>query len=810
MHFQKKSVLKTLILIFCLSLVLSSCAKQDSDSILLGMDDSFTQTILKKFPQYKLHEFNSSQKKSVFYYANNGNLIECLDVQAESFTRENPEYSFYPQSVVTVVLAIDRDKTSANITSWSDLLNEIIDVSFPDNDPFLRTAFASVAYGQDGKYYTKDSAVTFLKKLQHEDRLKYSQENCPVTICFDSQAVQMKKSGKNIDIVIPKDGTLSFKLGLLSKSPIQNLSEQELLNAGLRLSNGKADLSLYPNNEEYKTAFQISNYSHFNNVTENSVRVLRREIQNTHLFSSADGKEHILSFIGVCLLIIAWTASALYRCYRKDVRKCIILISLICISWMLVSLLKYQLPYGFLSRICWYTYYIPLLSLPLLTLYISIKIDKPYGTQDLPKWFFVFALLCPILIIMVFTNDFHQQVFHFTSDINQCNDYTYAIGYYGIFAYCLFTFLLSVVFMTLKSQKSSKHFAALLPAFVALLIVVYSLEYMYGMPIARNSNYSFVFCLLTILFLEAALQVGLVPTNIRYKKLLVNTPLHIQLLNEKGIIEVNTDEHNNLTQNECDYLTSSPGSVLQKDINTLLHSCKIKGGVAVWQEDISAINKLHNEIEKSVQKLQSTNILLQKENKVKHEKTSAQIKAQLLAMLEEDLKEKDNMLNKLVKNLPENETVTGHEIACITLLLCYIKRRSNLFFLSQEGNQMSGVELTVYLDELSEFSFYAGVHALVRCVDIGNIDIKASALYYDLYFSMVFWAAKESSATLIGQLNFQENALIFSVLSSIKTDTLHLSESFYRAAETSSIKIEHRSNEDYDGIYLISEVKGDV
>ena len=811
MNPEKSKSTATVFLILCLLLLLSSCEKEPSKPYILGEKDGLTEAFLEEFPQYEIKEINNTEKYVPLYAVHSGNIAECLDVQAMPAIKSGMEYSFCPQHLATIVLAVDRGQTSTHIQSWQDLLKEDLLVSFPDTGAFRRTALAAVAYGLSGTDYTKEEALSYLNTLQEQNRLRFDDSSCPITICFDIQAVRMAEEGRQIEIIVPKDGTLSFSVGFLSKKPIAGVSDNALLHAGLRLMDGKCHASQYPEKGAYAAAAVVSDYEHFNAVTQDAVRDIRRKVQHIRILASADGREHILSFIAICIFILIWSAFAFYRSYRKDVRRFITLISALCIGWMLVSMFKYQLGNTqLLARACWYAYYIPLLCLPLVTLYISTVIDKSSEQAYPPKWFYLYAALCPLLIVLVFTNDFHQLVFTFDAKGNWGDDYLYNSAYYIIFVYCLLSFLGAIILLMIKSRKSPNRFAFLLPLIAAVLLIFYNIGYMRGVSLARDTNYSVAFCFLVLLFSEAVLQAGLIPINTHYKQLFTASPLQMQLLNEAGKTALIANDSDILTEAQRKIILDKADVILKKDKNTLLHSCKISGGTIVWQEDITKLNALLDEIAASVQKLQAANVLLQQEYEIGRKKTSAEIKVNLLTMLEEDLSEKNRLLAKAVKDLPDNRDGWEHPLAHITLLLCYIKRHSNLFFLSQEGREISGIELTVYLDELSEFASYAGVHALVRCEDIKSLPIRTAALYYDCYFTMLSWAVEESSSTLIGRLYETDELISFTILSSVQTNTLHFQEPFYHSAKETNTRIERYSNEDSDGIYLTTQKEGGI
>jgi len=74
----------------------------------------------------------------------------------------------------------------------------------------------------------------------------------------------MIKSGRNMEVIIPIEGTFTYEKGLLSKNPLAFTGDIEglLLDAGFRLPDGRCDASLYPQAAAYENAVRVTDYSH--------------------------------------------------------------------------------------------------------------------------------------------------------------------------------------------------------------------------------------------------------------------------------------------------------------------------------------------------------------------------------------------------------------------------------------------------------------------------------------------------------------------------------------------------------------------
>ena len=194
-----------------------------------------------------------------------------------------------------------------------------------------------------------------------------------------------------------------------------------------------------------------------------------------------------------------------------------------------------------------------------------------------------------------------------------------------------------------------------------------------------------------------------------------------------------------------------------------LHAVPIHGGMAVWQENLSTLNRIRQEIQDVQIRLEAANALLREEEAVKKRLLTVETKRTLFEHLDRDMERRIMSLTNLISELPEAEN-KRELTAYITLCLCHIKRRCNLFFLARQGELLLGDELGIYLDELIELARYAGLQMLIRCVQKEMIEIRRAALCYDFAFETISWALRTNASPLMGYLETERNCLVFRFL----------------------------------------------
>ena len=103
-------------------------------------------------------------------------------------------------------------------------------------------------------------------------------------------------------------------------------------------------------------------------------------------------------------------------------------------------------------------------------------------------------------------------------------------------------------------------------------------------------------CIISILFFETVLHSGLIPVNIQYKKLFTAAPVGLTLFDEKGRAVLSSCGTVPISPSIWRRMHMDPHKPLLRDSDTQLHAIPVHNGMAVWQEDISQLNRLKKEI----------------------------------------------------------------------------------------------------------------------------------------------------------------------------------------------------------------------
>lgn len=752
-------------LLILLCLLLTGCSAEASGGQLISAAEgsgAYSEALLPFLPGYALRD----GEDTLYAEVSRGNAVACFDVQAIPAMDRGVGRYWYPHVSATVVLAVDRTRTDAVITGWNSLRESRVPVGMSSFSVVRNMlAIGAMSYGLNPKEPTKGDALDFLEQLCQNGGFELDGSDAPILICLDYEAAAWNRSGGTYEIIVPVEGTLTYRMGLLSDTPLtlEPGLDETLLSAGLPLADGERPTD-FPG--DYRSARTLSeeDYGWFLELTGDSSRDLRRQVLHIRRYTTADLREHILSALFLAAAILLWKGTVSHRMIRRDVRRVVGVMGWLMVGWLLLRLFKYQLTAdGLLCRMCWYGYYIFQLALPVTLLYLAVILDHPEGEKKplRPLWP---PLACYALsVLLVLTNDLHQLVFRFDPAGDWASDYRYGPGYWGVMPLSLL-FLACAVWKLLHRGRYSPYWAGrVVPLLFCVGLLAYITAYIRRVPLAWESDLTVNICVLSALFFESALHAGFIPVNLQYQRLFTATPIGLTLLDEQGRTVLSSRGAPPVSRSIWRRISMDMAHPLLRDSDTQLHAVPIHGGMAVWQEDLSQLNRLRREIQAVQARLEAANALLREESEVKKRLLAAETNRAMFEQLDRDMECRITSLVHLIETLPEAER-PENLTAYITLCLCHIKRRCNLFFLARQGEPLPGDELSMYLDELAELGRYAGLKTLIRCGEIGALEIRSAALCYDFAFETISLTLRESASPLMGYLEAENGRLVFRFL----------------------------------------------
>mgnify|MGYP000083163262 FL=1 len=458
---------------------------------------------------------------------------------------------------------------------------------------------------------------------------------------------------------------------------------------------------------------------------------------------------HLRSGIYV-FLFSAWSYSLWNRIVQTQVRRYLLAISALMVLWILLRSIKFSIENTDAERWLWYFYYFPMLFIPMLSVFVSLSLGKGEDFR-LPRWTKILYLPTLLLLLLVLTNDLHQQVFSFPSGVLSDQEYRYEGGYFFVMgweALCAGFALLSMVKNCRIPRSRRIRWLPLVPLALSLAYAyAYAKEVYWVWVLAGDMTVSQ--CLIFASIFECCIQCGLIQSNLGYDELFEATSLPVQITDHAFHSKyVSVAMQRALPQSE---LRQMQQDTVHLGDDTLLKRHKLRRGWVFWKEDISALNQIRKELELTRDELRDTGDVLTAENAQRARWLKLIEENRLYDMMEAQTARQIAMLQELLTELQKTEDSgrARHLLGQVIIIGTYIKRRSNLIFVGEQRGAISVQELLLCLNESSENISVYGADCKAIVKGEGLLTVEQATQVYDLFEAVVETELESLRALLI-------------------------------------------------------------
>ena len=467
-----------------------------------------------------------------------------------------------------------------------------------------------------------------------------------------------------------------------------------------------------------------------------------------HIFHSP-AVSHLRSGIYVFLFSV-WCYSLWIRIVQAQARRYLLAISVLMVLWILLRSIKYSIENTDAERWLWYFYYFPMLFIPMLSVFVSRSLGKGEDFR-LPRWTKILYLPTLLLLLLVLTNDLHQQVFSFPSGVLSDREYRYEGGYFFVLgweALCAGFALLSMVKNCRIPRSRRIRWLPLVPLALSLAYAyAYVKKVHWVWVLAGDMTVSQ--CLIFASILECCIQCGLIQSNLGYDELFEATSLPVQITDPAFCSQyVSAAMQEALPQSE---LRQMQQDTIHLSDDTLLKRHNLRRGWVFWKEDISALNQIRKELELTRDELRDIGDVLAAENAQHARWLRLTEENRLYDMMETQTARQIAMLRDLLAELQKTEDSdrVRHLLGQAIIIGTYIKRRSNLIFVGVQRGAISVQELLLCLNESSENISVYGADCKAIVKGEGQLTVEQATQVYDLFEAVVETELESLRALLI-------------------------------------------------------------
>ncbi len=724
---------------------------QEPSIVFSNSNVAYANSLQVASPNLSIQYCKYSSALRVFDYGTNIAVDENF---ALPLLQGNPDYLFSGHYIQTVVIVVDREQTNERIESWDDLLKSqhAINFSFGKNvaqmvwnTPQNYHIVTSMAHALYGWYDIKSIAQDF--KILHETRRFYTNDNSmALSVMYDSDAIRLLEEGRNIEIVLPSEGTHAFIGGILYTDTIQIdtvLLEKELIGNGLRLIDGRSN-SYYPKNEMYRNVTISKDHHAFNKAIASIDSIMRRESFNTKRYGFANTKERTIGYIICIIAVIMYLVSAVLRINQKNIRNAIVLICslelLLATTQYIKSLVSYS---PVLETFLWYAFYFSFVLIPTIFVYIAIKTGLQSASKTVPISYKIYFSISCLIILFVASNTRHELVFIIHNYYHSYFSYNW--GYYLVMGWIYLSIAFALITLIYKAFQSPRKWAFLLPILSAILTLLYTIGIVLKVPIARDFEVGYGTAIALLLFIESCIQSRIFPVNKGYNILFAKSSLRIEI----------RDKANNLVIS-----SSNPGLL---NTNYTLKKTPIAGGAFWYYEDYSEINRTKRRLSLSNEALKKNNLLLQQKNEVEAELGALSVQKEVYKTIDYILQRDTKKIAHLLDSVDET-TTTNSIIPKINIIACGIKRECIMRINALYKETQHIKDFLNYIHEIREFTTQIPMQITIGSEIREELPMQYCLLVYEFFRIILEQAANLECDHILVQAYKNKDDVVFSIV----------------------------------------------
>ena len=428
----------------------------------------------------------------------------------------------------------------------------------------------------------------------------------------------------------------------------------------------------------------------------NFVRVITMD--TTHAMYIISHVVVLMIYLGI---LVSWGISVYDRIVNKEIRRHLIILVVLMMFWMLMRTLRhtvflYVYPLGMW---CWYAYYVSMILIPQLCLFATKYIGKPEDYK-LPKKWYLMYIPSIIMILGILTNDLHGWAFHFHKGYEAGWDvYQRGVLYYIATAWIFACIALMIAELVKRCRVPGAHKTVWLPITMLGIGVAYTILYAVGSDIFGFIEMTAALCFTVVAIWESCIKTGLVQSNTHYDELLKYSGLGVAVVDHNYIVHYRSDDARTLTTVQMKAANNEP---VMLDGGIRVSSSKIRGGHTLWQEDLSELLEILDELKELRAELEGSNAVSMQNYQMDKQIRTLEEKNRLHDELHRQTAHQIDLLNDWLQKLTRTDDPKEKKelLRRIVVVGAYLKRRNNLILVNEQDGFIKEEELNLSIKEM--------------------------------------------------------------------------------------------------------------
>lgn len=474
------------------------------------------------------------------------------------------------------------------------------------------------------------------------------------------------------------------------------------------------------------------------------------------------------------ILILAWAISVWWRIVQKQVRRYLSGVAGLLLFWFSIRTIKYFFVTNmFWVRHLWYLYYVPITLIPLFALYVAICIEKAedFAVGKREKLLYIPAVM---LIVLIFTNDYHQWAFRFPSgEVWTDGNGIHSIVYFIDAVWAVVLSVAAIVLMFKKCRILQSRRRIWMPFIPLGIAILYTIVYVSGVHWLRVfvGDMVVVYSVLMISVFELCIQCRLIQSNTGYAELFRSCDIPVWIIDEeKGkLLESCLGEKIKIgVQQELEKenrIIDRRWALQRKTLTSM------KKGYVVWAEDISEILELIEKLRSIQTRLIDEKALVEKEYKIAKRKAMVEEQKKLYLQMQEETRTQSKELEELLSSYEQLycEEDKKSVLKRAALLEAYLRRRNILFLNKMQTQYFPIEEIEITFHDTKEVLEYYDIGFACNYFVEGTIQGEFIQKMHDCLEQVLEYSLESMTAVLIS-VTKKEKRFVFTISIDCKKD----------------------------------------
>lgn len=439
----------------------------------------------------------------------------------------------------------------------------------------------------------------------------------------------------------------------------------------------------------------------------------------------------LIIYIGI---LVSWGVSVYDRIVHKSIRRYLVILVGLMMFWMLMRTLRHTVFFHVfpIGQWCWYAYYVSMILIPQFCFLATKYIGKPEDYRIAKKWHML-NIPSILLIVGILTNDLHQWAFRFYQgyasgwDVYQ-HGFLYYIAVAWVFA-CIVMMLTEVI---KNCRVPGTHKVIWRPIAMLAVGVLYTVLYTVDTTLFGFIEMTAALCFTVVAIWESCIKTGLVPSNNHYNELLKYSGLGVAIVDKDFKTYYRSEDALPLLPEQMQQAEKAP---VMLGRGTRVSSAKIRGGYTIWQEDISELLDVLDELMELREELKDSNTVSMKNYQLDKQIRTLAEKNRLHDALLRQTAHQIDLLSRWLKMLMDTDNPNEKKelLRRIVVVGAYVKRRNNLILVNEQDGVIKAEELGLSFDEMMKNLSLAGVQCACALQMEGDIPSDIAMRLFDFY-----------------------------------------------------------------------------